>query len=230
LTVLRSAWTRALDAVFPPRCAGCGSFGAFICEACLGAAPRADGVRCPTCWSPGPGETCLRCYRRPPALAGARAVFRYAGAPRSAVLAIKFGGLSALAPQMGALMAESLAEWGIAIDAVVPVPLAGLRRRTRGYNQSELLARAVGRASGVPVETGALRRRKRTPPQTGQPDEAARRRNVEGAFAPGKRPATGAALLVDDVFTTGATLEACSGVLLNSGAERVYALTFTRED
>jgi predicted amidophosphoribosyltransferase len=105
-----------------------------------------------------------------------------------------------------------------------------LRKRTRGYNQSELLARELAEASGLTVEPAALRRARQTPPQVQQPDEDARRRNVRGAFAPGRRPVGGAVLLVDDVATTGATLDACARVLLNAGAQRVYCLTFARED
>ena len=108
--------------------------------------------------------------------------------------------------------------------------MAGCGERTRGYNQSELLASEIARASGLPLERRALRRTRRTAPQSRQPDAASRRENVRGAFGPGSRPVSGNVLLIDDVSTTGATLDACAQALLASGATAVYALTFARED
>jgi ComF family protein len=127
-------------------------------------------------------------------------------------------------------MAKALAEWAPPVDVVVPVPLGWLRRRTRGYNQSALLAREVCRSSGLPLEARALRRARQTPPQAQQADEDARHRNIQGAFALGSRPVGGSVLLIDDVATTGATLDACARVLLAGGAKAVFALTFARED
>ena len=127
-------------------------------------------------------------------------------------------------------MTDALARWVPAVDVVVPVPLGWLRRRTRGYNQSALLAQEVCRGSGLPRETRALRRARQTSPQTQQPDADARRRNIEAAFVLGSRPVDGSVLLIDDVASTGATLDACARVLLDGGASKVLALTFARED
>jgi len=117
------------------------------------------------------------------------------------------------------------------VTALVPVPLAGRRRRSRGYNQSELLAREIACLSGLPVNSSLLVRRTATPPQARAAGEAARRANVEGAFAvrPKGEPA-GALLLVDDVMTSGATMDACARALVAAGLGPVYALTFARED
>lgn len=222
--------SRALDAVFPPRCVGCREFGTYICDRCLAESPRSAGSRCQRCWSPGREDSCLACYRHRPAFENLRAAFAYNGAPRDAVRALKFHGVSAIAPTMAAHMHQTLRDWSPPIDAIVPVPLWPTRRRTRGYNQSDLLARELSRSSGLPLETRALRRARNTQPQTEQPDASARRRNVAGAFTPGKRPLTGSALLIDDVTTTGATVDACTRALLEGGATHVYALTFARED
>ena len=173
---------------------------------------------------------CAACDRLLLAFAGLRSAFSYEGLARSAVLALKFQGVSALAPEMARPMADALARWLPAVDVVVPVPLGWLRRRTRGFNQSALLAREVCRISGLPVEARALRRARQTPPQTQQPDEESRRRNIQAAFALGPRPVAGSVLLIDDVATTGATLDACARVLLDGGASTVLALTFARED
>ncbi|MBI2912367.1 MAG: ComF family protein [Chloroflexi bacterium] len=236
---LSSVWERALDLVFPPRCVSCGAFGSFLCESCLAAAPRADPPRCPVCWMPvlsraeGPGAaagSCARCRRQPPAFVAARSAFVYDGAAREAVHALKYRGLSALAAAMAGPMAECLRPWNPLVEAIVPVPLAGRRRRLRGYNQSELLAREVSRPVGLPLAVRALVRRRAAPPQARAADETARRQNVAGAFAPGPEVPKGGVLLIDDVLTSGATLDACARALLDGGAGRVFALTFARED
>lgn len=224
-------WERALDLVFPPRCVACGAFGSFLCAACLSATLRAEPPRCPDCWMPSPeGGPCGRCRRQSLAFVAARSTFVYQGAAREAVQALKYRGLSALAGAMARPMAESLREWGPPVRAIVPVPLAGRRRRLRGYNQSQLLGREVSRLTGLPLAPRALVRRRSTPPQAGSADEAARRENVAGAFAPGPAAVEGGVLLVDDVLTSGATLDACARVLLEAGAGPVFALTFARED
>lgn len=159
-----------------------------------------------------------------------RSAFRYGGVARDAVLAIKFNGVSALAPAMAAEMTSVLREWSPPVEAIVPVPLHWLRRRTRGYNQSELLAAEIARGVGIPLHLQALRRTRRTAMQAQAPDAITRRANVQGAFAPGPRPIEGNVLLIDDVSTTGATLDACARALLESGAATVCAMTFARED
>jgi ComF family protein len=146
------------------------------------------------------------------------------------VLAFKFGGASAAAADMATPMYRLLEDWAPPVDAVVPVPLGGMRQRTRGYNQAALLAGAVAKLSGRPLESQAIRRTSNTPPQTQQVDAIARRRNVKEAFGPGKKSLSGSVLLVDDVTTTGATLHACSRVLIDAGAAQVHCLTFARED
>jgi ComF family protein len=221
---------RVLDVAFPPKCVGCGEFGAFFCEDCLADAPYAIERRCPKCWMIWRAVYCTDCNRFPRLFTAMRSAFSYEGVAKNAVHALKFDGVSALAPAMARPMADALKQWSQTVDVVVPVPLGSVRKRTRGYNQSELLAREVSRLNGLPIETGALRRVRQTPAQAQQPGEEARQRNVEAAFGPGKRPVSGSVLLIDDVATTGATLSACAGVLLSGGAEAVYGLTFARED
>lgn len=226
-------WERALDLVFPPRCVACAAFGLFLCDACLSAAPRADPPRCPLCWMPSDRleALCWQCHDRTFHFEGARCPFVYDGAARRAVHALKYDGVSAVAPAMAAAMAACLRDWAPALAAVLPVPLAGRRRRSRGYNQSELLAREVARDAGLSVLSGALVRRRAAPPQARSADEAARRANVAAAFAaePSRLPA-GGILLIDDVMTSGATLDACAAALRAAGSGPVYALTFARED
>jgi len=180
---------------------------------------------------PGAGDVCRRCDEWPFAFEAARCPFVYDGAAREAVHALKYGGVSAIAEVMARAMAECLEEWEPPATALVPVPLTGARRRSRGYNQSEMLARELSRLSGLPVVTGVLVRRRGAPPQARAADEAARRANVADAFTVRRRGRlTGPLLLVDDVMTSGATLDACARALRGAGHGPVHALTFARED
>jgi ComF family protein len=223
----------ALDLVFPRRCAVCGAYGPFVCEQCEAELEPAAGPRCPRCWAPGAdGEQCLACQASPPAFDGLRAAFVYKGAARELVLALKFKDMSVVADTMGELLAVAARRSEINADKVVPVPLSGRRQRTRGYNQAELLAKALAHELGLPLTGGALRRTRNTPAQAKSADAEARQRNVEGAFAC-RRPEAIAGrrvLLVDDVTTTGATLSACAAALKEGGAASVWALAFARED
>jgi ComF family protein len=228
--VLARVFDRALDLVFPPRCVSCDAFGDFICPRCQADMVPADGSRCLTCWMPlNPPHSCRRCRTHRLALSGVRSAFVYDAAARDAVLAFKFRGLSAIAPAMARSMAACFADWNPPVNALVPVPLAGHRRRLRGYNQSELLAKELSRLTGIPLARRGLARRRSTPPQARLTGED-RRRNVAGAFATGRSIRDGAVLLIDDVITTGATLDACARVLLIEGVDSVFALTFARED
>ncbi len=200
--------------------------------ACLAKPPRAQPPRCPVCWMPGSGAGCGRCCHEPFALEAARCPFVYAGAARDAVHVLKYRGVSAVAGVMAGAMAECLTEWPPQeVVALVPVPLSGPRRRSRGYNQSEELAGELSRLSGLPLLNGLLVRGKTAPPQARAADEEARRANVADAFAVRRREDVGGPLiLVDDVMTSGATLDACARALCEGGHDTVYALTFARED
>lgn len=229
-TTASRIWERALDVLFPPRCVSCNDFGAFICERCLLGTTRADPPRCAVCWVPSKESQCGRCRVRRGAISGTRSVFVYEGVTRDAIHALKFRGVSAIAPGMSSAMAKVLIEWDPPVGAIVPVPLAGRRRRLRGYDQSQLLAKEIARLTGIPLARRSLVRRRSTAPQARQAGEDARRRNVAGAFGPGRRLPVGGVLIIDDVITTGATLDACARVLISEGGGPVFALTFARED
>jgi ComF family protein len=221
-----------LDVLFPPRCVACGGQGSFLCRACRETMPRALPPRCPLCWQPERrGEMCGRCAQARLAFAGARSLYLYEGAVREAVHGLKYNHLSALARPMAEVMAGYLEAEALPVDLVVPVPLFGRRQRLRGYNQSALLARELSRLGGLPLAERGLARRRDTPPQARSVDAEARRRNVAGAFAADRRRVEGRrVLIIDDVMTTGATLDACAQALRQAGAASVWALTFARED
>ena len=221
-----------LDVLFPSRCVGCGAYGSFFCSSCQAELPRARPPRCPVCWQPQrQGDACGRCREGRPAFQGARSPYLYQGVAREAVHALKYNYLSALAQPMAQLMARYVEEEAIEADLLVAVPLYGRRQRLRGYNQSALLARELSRLCGLPLAGRGLARRRNTPPQARSADAEARKRNVTDAFIADRRWVEGKrVLLIDDVMTTGATLDACARALRQAGAASVWALTFARED
>ena len=200
---------------------------AGVCPGCWGRVARHTGPLCPVCGSPdtAAAEECLACRTAPPPWRAAASVGPYQGALRDLVLLFKTRGRDELAAPIAALMAGAFRRAGwMRPDAVVAVPMTWVRRLKRGYDQAELLGRGVARELGLPFVRG-LRRRGRGA-QVGK-GRSARLRLPAATFA-ARRPAAGAVLLVDDVFTTGATAASCARTLLASGAREISVLTFAR--
>jgi ComF family protein len=231
-----------LDLVFAPRCLGCrgaaGRPGALVCGRCRSRLAPPPPPICPRCGFPRlrtgrtPGDRCQECQDWPVGLVHARSAALLRTPADALVHELKYRGWRALAAYMGERMASVPFPSYVAAEArlVVPVPTTPTRLRERGYNQAELLARAVSENSGRTL-VEALRRGHGTGSQTTlQP--AARLANVAGAFAPieglGTELANEHVLLVDDVLTTGATVVACAEALVAAGARCVSVLTFAR--
>lgn len=220
-----------LDLVFPRRCLGCGSGEDFLCAKCRASLPRIVPPICRRCGAPlRTGELCARCQEATLDLDGIRSVFRFEGLAREAVHSLKYRHFKALAGPLGDLLADYLVANPLPAEVIMPVPLHPGRLRERGYNQSALVAKELSKRTGITFTEGALLKTKYTPPQARSADATERRHNVRGAFVykgaslSGKR-----VLLVDDVCTTGATLEACAAPLKTQGAASVWALTLARE-
>lgn len=229
-TAVGRIWGVALDLAFPPSCGVCGAEGTFLCTGCEAGLPRALPPRCPRCWSASGLGLCTDCARAPSALSGARAVYCFEGGARKLVLDLKYRSLYALAEPMGELLALYLLQHPMEVDLVVPVPLHRRRQRLRGFNQAEALGRVVGRRLELPLDGGALRRRRNTPQQIRIEGRAPREANVRDAFVCVRPVAGRSVLLVDDVLTTGATVGECARILQQTGAKAIWALTFARAD
>lgn len=212
---------RLSQAVFGGRCFLCrGAAGGVLCKACDADLPRLADARCPRCAGPSPeGAACGRCLARPPAYDATVAALSYEFPADVLVQALKFRGELALAPLLGALLAAALpADPRPAL--LVPVPLGAARLRARGFNHALEIARALARGTGLRVAPRIAERVRDTPPQFDLPFEA-RARNVRGAFRC-REPLEGAEVAVlDDVMTTGATLEELAATLKRAGAARV---------
>ena len=148
---------------------------------------------------------------------------------QQAIFALKYRGIRAAAPELARLLAGYIAERRTPGDVIVAAPLHRRRLRTRGYNQSELLARNLSKITGLPSAEGLLERVKDAPPQVEAATRAQRRANVEGSYevtgdVDGRR-----VLLIDDVVTTGATMSSCAAALKGAGAASVWGLALARE-
>ncbi|MFW6102830.1 MAG: ComF family protein, partial [Chloroflexota bacterium] len=185
---------------------------------------------CPVCGAPRPSESlCPSCASHTMSISSIRSVFRLEGAIRRAIHELKYNNLRAIAPTLSAYLTRYVAGTDCKADLIIPVPLHSSRRRHRGYNQSELLATALARDTGIPLNSNALRRTRKTASQVGSHTAHARLLNVEGAFSCNDDVRSRRILLIDDVCTTGATLESCAAALRREGAVDVWGLTVARE-
>ena len=219
-----------LDLLFPCFCIGCGGEGELICASCRRSLPRIESPFCLKCGIPlDAGDLCPNCEHEPPLIDGIRSPFPFDGLIKEAVHQLKYKNLKALAHPLARLLGEYLGDNPLPGDVLVPVPLHNRKVRRRGYNQSSLLARELGRLTSIPVVEGSLVRKVNTPAQAKAESAEERRGNVSGAFSCDEKLRDSQVLLIDDVSTTGATLESCAVALMEAGAASVWGLTIARE-
>jgi len=238
---MESFWQALIDFFFPPKCPTCGADTENSpydrpCPSCLAQIKFFSPPICPRCGvgfasSGGENHLCAECLSEERYFTKARAIGPYEGLMAEVISRFKFHGASRLSRPLGWLLAEyadpdfSFSDF----DFVLPVPLHPRRLRQRGFNQALLLARYVSRVHSLPLDYTALQRIRHTEPQT-QLSGTERKKNIRGAFAvtqPGLISGKHI-LLIDDVFTTGATVQECSRILLKAGAEKVAVLTLAR--
>ena len=228
----------ALDLALPPLCAACREpvDGKGLCPACWSklsfiTRPYCERLGIPFVYDPGPGILSMEAIASPPTYDRARAAVRFDDVSRALVHGLKYNDRLDLAPMMGRWLAHAGRELLAEADALVPVPLHWRRLWARRFNQSALLAAAVAAESGVPIAAGALKRIKPTAQQVGL-SRSERATNVQGAFRvpeEGKAAVVGRRLIVvDDVLTSGATVEGCARALRRAGAANVDVLIFAR--
>ena len=223
------ALTALADLFYPPHCVACRARGAWLCDDCLSSVVALRPPLCVRCgWPVASAGICDACRQSRSQLSGVRSVSLHEGALRKGIHALKYGGVRVLAGPLADAMAKVWWREPFPAHLIVPVPLHRARLRHRGHDQSLLLARELRARIGLPVRSDLLTRTRNTRSQVGLPSHE-RWANVSGAFhcaGPALRGAN--VLLVDDVLTTGATLEASAAALREGGAGDVWALTLTR--
>lgn len=239
MRALRQFWRSAVDVLLPPQCMLCTAMVDQPGRLCAQCWPEVGFIAepcCPICGIPyampvPEGLVCAACLQAPPRFDRARAVFTYAGGGRDLVLRFKRGDRTDLAPGLATLMQAAGSGLLQDCDMILPVPLHRWRLWRRRFNQSALLATQLGRLADKPVRFDLLERPKPTR-SLGRLSRSERRRVLAGAIRLG--PAAAEAirgrrlLLIDDVFTTGATVSACCGALRRGGAAAVDVLTLAR--
>ena len=219
-----------LDLLFPRFCVGCGTEGDFLCGSCIETLPHLQLPFCDRCGLPIPENSiCPDCQNLPLTIDGIRSLYLHEGLAREAIHSLKYKNMKALAKPLAALMSNYFKANPFEIDTLLAAPMHAKRLRTRGYNQPELLAHELSHLTGLYFAKDSLIRTKNTTSQVSLSADD-RRNNVNGAF----QCKDGffrdrKVLLIDDVCTTGATLNACAIALKEGGAASVWGLTLSRE-
>lgn len=225
-----------LDYLFPKRCALCdgllrgAKMEAGCCDSCNERIERIHSPRCYACGAPllsNDREFCDDCVTRPRSYESNRAVYVYEDKVKDSLMRFKYNNRREYASFYGRVMGEELKDYikASGVSAIIPVPIHKNRRKKRGYNQAELLAYEISRYCGVKVLDNYLIRCGETTAQKGL-SSLERLKNLENTFNVSQDMIQlDKVMLVDDIFTTGSTIEACSRVLLKSGVSRVYAVT-----
>lgn len=230
--IVRDVVSGLLDLVYPPFCLVCGVAGQeYLCAKCIEKIDIIGPERCSVCGTPTERYTCSDCEVREYAFESALSAGVYEGVLTQAIHALKYDKRVVLADPLAELMIRCFANTRLRgrVDLVVPVPVHRSRMVERGFNQAEELAARFARRVGLPMATKALVKVRKTPHQADLPQDL-RYANVKGVFAV-KRPGDIAGrrvLLIDDVFTTGSTLDESARALLDADAASVWAYTLAR--
>jgi ComF family protein len=227
---LHALWLQLVDVVAPQDCFVCGaeSAGEAVCEACAFELPRRPPSACPCCGLPGlGGGRCAACEREQPAYDATIALYDFVFPVDAMVHALKYRHRLSMAAFFGAALAARAPDFGGQVDLLLPMPLHPRRLAERGFNQAVELARPLARARGLPLGLAVVRKLRDIPAQAGL-DREARLRNPRGAFECDVSLAGQRVIVVDDVMTTGATLDELARTLKRQGASWVGNLVVAR--
>lgn len=236
-----SIFMNLLDLLFPKTCLGCGRWGSYICSSCQNSLKFLSFLKCPVCCQPAvDGITHPGCRSRY-ALDGLYSFFPYNGTVKQAIKAIKYRFASSVSddlifciPQVSINSFQTIFNYQFSIlnSILVPIPLHWSRRFWRGFNQAEVIASLLSKRLQIPVDSSILYRRRRTIPQVAVKNREERLKNMKNVFCLAKPDLTLRdsliIILIDDVFTTGATLREAGHALKRAGVKAVWGLTIAQ--
>lgn len=230
LLQLTSLFWTSMDWLYPPRCCNCDRRGFALCEACFAEIERLHGKLCQKCGYPivGKGSLCEECRLAPPPYTQMRSWAAYSGPAQKAIHSLKYKRNLAMGRHLAMPLLEMVKNTGWKIDMIVPIPLSRSRLRYRGYNQAALISHQLAAHLNIRHSSNAVKRIRNTSTQI-ELDVNKRFTNLLDAFY--ANPATlkkRNILVIDDVITTGATMQNCTKALLQAGAENVYCLSVAR--
>ena len=230
-TLIRKSSQTLFDLLYPPRCIYCDASQEWLCSICQDKIPLILADICQQCGTPiNTSVPCNQCRRHPLYhVDGIRVMAYYEDSPlRSAIHTFKYNNQKVLAATLAEMLAQTYSRYALEADVIVPVPLHRSRFKERGYNQSELLARQLATILTLPVNTSTLKRARKTQIQMSLGADE-RKKNVSGAFVcQDKSLANQNVLLIDDVCTTGSTLDACAASLKQTKVASVWGLTLAK--
>jgi len=228
---LKQLQNEVIDLLFPRSCLGCGKAGDFFCIGCSKRLPLLLPPICQRCGKPeSSGIYCRECWGNHSHIHAIRSVFVFEGIIRRAVHEFKYRSLRSIAGCFAQYMADYFVEHELAADILLPVPVHENRLKKRGYNQSELLAGQLAGLIAVPARGDLIRRVRDNKPQARTSCAEERRSNMENAFTCISSEVNGKdIMIIDDVCTSGATLEACAAALKLKGANKISGFTLARE-
>jgi competence protein ComFC len=226
----RAAW-KFLDILFPPCCAGCGEWGERYCKTCFATTKTINPNICQICGEPiglETGSTCKRCKTTDIYFTAVRSWALFEDPLKFAIHKLKYQRNIGLGEVLAEPLARLLFDCDWDIDLITAIPLDMIRKQERGFNQSVLLARPLSWASKIPFNEKAVTRSQNTRSQVGLSRDE-RKENMAGAFRSDTKIVKGKSILViDDVITTGSTINACSKAMIEAGVEHVYGMTLAR--
>jgi ComF family protein len=228
---LYHAGWKLLDVLFPPKCAGCGEWGDRYCPTCFEKTNLVEHPICQICGDTLPEDhavMCMRCRNQPVAFTAIRSWGDFSEPLKSAIHSLKYHQDRGLGEVLAKPLVGLLRQYRWEIDYIVPVPLDSARRKERGFNQAALIARPISWSLAIPYSSQILFRNRITQQQVGL-SLSERAENLADAFSTKGEIVLGkSVLVVDDVITTGATINSCAFALINGGAGKVYGITLAR--
>lgn len=227
--VLNEVFWKCVDWIYPPVCCTCGEIGKLLCDSCYSQITFIQSPDCVYCGEPiKSGNICTRCKQQLPHFSKLRSLGYYSGPLRDAIVSLKYHRNIGLGSFFAPALCEIIVKERWNVDLITAIPLSENRKKERGYNQAEILAKPIAGRMNLPYSEKSVQRNKHTSSQVGLTVKE-RQLNMKDVFkADPQFVKDKSILLIDDVATTGATMDACAKALLDAGCRQVFGLTLAK--